>query len=229
MGSSNTWRERLVKKTKDVLTPGQMRELIMAVIAGVPTNLPEEVAQYWIGRKSQLSHAVRNCMQSIEVSGEIPTGRSIEESPSPNFGILEGEESCLVTIDYGVPLSRMIDLGAFRWIRENFKNATYTLPGEGVVKRTITLIPVPRATPAAECLEAVRAHRLRAAVLEELVALGNQYTKMCRKKHIAALGTTVTEGVHNPQYPVIMSALHRGLRLDLAYNWWGHVAGVPME
>ena len=53
-------------QTVQVLTAGQMKELISAVAEGIPSNLSQENAQYWIGNKRKLAKEIRKVLVGQE-------------------------------------------------------------------------------------------------------------------------------------------------------------------
>ena len=53
---------KIKHQTVQNLTAGQMKELISAVAEGIPSNLSQETAQYWIGKKKKLSAEIRKIL-----------------------------------------------------------------------------------------------------------------------------------------------------------------------
>lgn len=52
----------LKHKTVQTVTPGQVKELASALVESLPVDLSADRAQYWIGKKSKLSHEIRKVL-----------------------------------------------------------------------------------------------------------------------------------------------------------------------
>jgi len=52
------------KKNQTVLSTGQMKELVCAIVQGVPSNISVEEAQYWIGNKNELAKKIKMILKS---------------------------------------------------------------------------------------------------------------------------------------------------------------------
>lgn len=66
-------------KHQTVLSIGQMKELICAVVEGIPTDLPADEAQYWIGRKKQLALEIKKVFHGKVLLGPAPRADLIVE------------------------------------------------------------------------------------------------------------------------------------------------------
>ena len=50
-----------------LITPGQVKDLSSAIIEAIPTDLPLNIAQDWIGRKTELGNKIRGVLYSQEL------------------------------------------------------------------------------------------------------------------------------------------------------------------
>jgi len=66
-----------------VLTVGQMRELTTALAQGVPTTLPKDVAQQWIGDKEKLHKRIEALLMNV-------SNPYLDEVVDSNYGYPDG-------------------------------------------------------------------------------------------------------------------------------------------
>jgi len=52
-------------QTVQMVTPGQMKDIISAVVQAIPTNMSFDTAQYWIGKKTNLGDEIRNIFSKL--------------------------------------------------------------------------------------------------------------------------------------------------------------------
>lgn len=103
-----------------------------------------------------------------------------------------------VIIDYRQSLDKMIKAGDYNSVQQFINSKNFPIKGVGQQKREIFLINFGQKILQRRVVEYMKKNNLRPAVIEELVAVGNQYPKVQGQSALCALGTIF----HCRQYPM---------------------------
>lgn len=162
---------------RTVLSPAQMRELNCALIQGVPTNIPPDVAQYWIGNKSNLSARLKGLL----VQGGI------------NFTKEELWQGFNVEVNYETSLLDAIYAGKYDEVSEDALRAVFNRE-EKILRQQIQLLTFKKTVDEEEVQEEIERLGYRSANTQELLALGSQFPVLQRFIQITSLGSFVKDG-----------------------------------
>src|SRR3989344_871017 len=94
-----------------------------------------------------------------------------------------------ITVDYSQPLAEAIKAGKYDWVNENITREHFPKTREGKKEVAVALLHFGKAISSDEAFAEIKKQGCRAAVLEELLALGAAQPELQRQFPIIALGS----------------------------------------
>jgi len=108
------------------------------------------------------------------------------------------KKKVVVVINYRQSLGKMIKDGNYDSVQQFINSKNFLIKGTGQQKREIFLINFGQKILQRKVVDYMKKNNLRPVVIEELVAVGNQYPKIQGQSAVCALGTIF----HCRQYPM---------------------------
>lgn len=125
-----------------------------------------------------------------------------------------------VTVDYTLDLAAMIKAGKYDWVNEHISVKNFPIKGRGTTEIELMLVHLDRYATTKEVEAELDKRGLRAATLEELLALGAAQPELQRQFPIVALGSRCVLR-RSESVPVLCRSIdERGLDLGYYGDGW---------
>lgn len=127
-----------------------------------------------------------------------------------------------VTVDYTLDLAAMIKAGKYNWVYEHITDQKFPIKGTGKSEIELVLVHLDRYATTEEVKAELDKRGLRAATIEELLALGAAQPELQRQFPIVALGSRCVL-LGDGYVPVLCKSRgKRALGLDCDALRWSH-------
>lgn len=122
----------------------------------------------------------------------------------------------LATVDYGLSLAAMIQLGKYDWMNSDITAERFPIKGEGQKNVQFELVHFNRGISSEDAAAEMKKRGLRPARIEELLSFGAKYPELQLQFPIVALGSVAEFGGGQR-----VAYLYRGdARRYLDLRWW---------
>ncbi|MFH1286602.1 MAG: hypothetical protein ABII02_02525 [Candidatus Magasanikbacteria bacterium] len=111
------------------------------------------------------------------------------DNPDAGLGQV-AQEVYPLTVDYDQSLAQMIEAGSYDWVNSNIIETKFQSQGSGQVEIEVVLVHLNKVVKSEEVLRELDRQGLRAATLQELLALGAAHPELQRQFPILALGSS---------------------------------------
>ncbi len=125
----------------------------------------------------------------------------------------------LVTVDYGLKLSEMVEAGQYDWKNDDITEKSFPVKGKGIVETNLELVHLNKVANTDEVEAYLDANGLRAATIEEFLAFGAKYPDVQRGFPVIALGSSL---VDRDGYRLVPYFYRSGAGRDLRLRWDGY-------
>lgn len=114
-------------------------------------------------------------------------------------GTTGGPEGPIIAeVDYGAPLWRLIEAGAYRYVDADIDEGRFRVPGEGVRTLAFEVLDLGPLPDGEAALAAVAARGVRPATFAETLAVGAARPDLPSSGIVAALGSVWPDGRFSP-------------------------------
>lgn len=126
-------------------------------------------------------------------------------------------ETYKVIVDYGLSLSKMIELGKYDWFNDDITDKHFELQGAGQHEVELVLVHLNRNATTKEVLEHLNSLGLEPAKIEQLLAIGAAYPELQKQFPIIALGSVWVD-VNGTRFCPYLDCHGGERRLGLAWS-----------